>query len=129
MHKLETEHSNMKKKCKECGDQIQGRMDKKFCSDSCRSSFNNRLNSDSTNFMRNINNILRKNRRILATLNPKGKSKVNREQLEKEGFRFSYFTNKYVTRSGNEYYFCYDQGYLELDADMLALVERQKYVD
>ena len=79
--------------------------------------------------MRNINNILRKNRRILAGLNPKGKTKVNREQLEKEGFRFSYFTNKYVTRSGNEYYFCYHHGYLELEANMLALVERQKYVD
>jgi len=79
--------------------------------------------------MRNINNILRKNRRILAKLNPKGKAKISKEQLEKEGFRFSYFTNIYTTRSGNEYYFCYDQGYLELDNNMLALVERQKYVD
>jgi hypothetical protein len=79
--------------------------------------------------MRNINNILRKNRRILAKLNPKGKAKISREQLEKEGFRFSYFTNIYATRSGNEYFFCYDQGYLELENNMLALVERQKYVD
>lgn len=119
----------MKQKCKECGDQFIGRIDKKFCSDGCRSSYNNRLNSDSTNFMRNINNILRKNRRILASLNPKGKTKVKRELLDKEGFRFSYYTNKYVTRSGNEYHFCYDQGYLELEDGMLALVERQKYVD
>ena len=66
----------MKRKCEECGDEFVGRADKKFCSDQCRSAFNNRLNKDATNFMRNINNILRKNRRILAELNPSGKTTV-----------------------------------------------------
>jgi len=119
----------MKKKCLECGEAFHGRYDKKFCSDQCRSAYNNRLNSDSTNFMRNINNILRKNRRILAKLNPKGKSKVHRSALEAEGFRFSYYTNEYITKSGNVYHFCYDQGYIYLEDEMLALVQRQKYVD
>jgi len=56
----------MKKKCAECGDEFIGRADKKFCSDQCRSAFNNKLNSDHSQFMRNVNNILRKNRRIQA---------------------------------------------------------------
>ncbi len=119
----------MRSKCLECGDEFKGRTDKKFCSPQCRSSYNNKLNSDATNFVRNINNILRKNRRILAELNPKGKSKVHRDQLLERGFKFSYFTNQYHTKSGNEYHFCYDQGYLALEDDYYALVVRQVYVE
>lgn len=119
----------MKNTCVECGDQFIGRADKKFCSAHCRSSYNNRLNRDATNFMRTINNILRKNRRILAELNPHGKTKVHRDKLLEQGFKFSYFTNEYVTRSGNIYRFCYDQGYLEIDKDYYTLVIRQEYVE
>ncbi|MCP3933105.1 MAG: hypothetical protein GY705_28880 [Bacteroidetes bacterium] len=119
----------MKKKCVECGEGFTGRADKKFCSAYCRSSYNNRLNSDATNFIRNINNTLRKNRRILAELNPDGKAKIHRDKLLEKGFKFSYFTNIYRTKSGNVYRFCYDQGYLELDGGFITLVVRQKYVE
>ncbi len=78
--------------------------------------------------MRNINNILRKNRRILAQLNPKGKSKVHRDKLLELGFKFSYFTNEYVTKAGKGYRFCYEQGYLELYNDWYALVIKNEYV-
>ena len=118
----------MKRHCLECEEKIYGRSDKKFCSDQCRSSYNNRLNSDSTNIMRNINNLLRKNRRILAELNPNGKAKVHRKQLEEKGFRFNYFTNEFTTRTGNTYRFCYDQGYLVLNEGLVALVIRKTYV-
>jgi hypothetical protein len=119
----------MKKTCLECEEVLHGRSDKKFCSDQCRTSHNNRNNSDSNNFMRNINNILRKNRRILAELNPNGKSKVSKDKLLDLGFKFSYFTNIYHTKNGNEYHFCYEQGYLALDNDMYALVVRKSYVE
>lgn len=120
----------MTKKCLECGDKFKGRADKRFCSAHCRSAYNNRLNSDTTKFMRNINNILRKNRRILATLNPTGKTaKVSKDKLLDEGFKFAYFTNVYRTKAGKTYRFCYDQGYLPLENDMFALVVRQSYVE
>ena len=118
-----------KRTCLECGEKISGRVDKKFCSDSCRNSYNNRINSDANNFVRNVNNILRKNRRILEELNPNGKAKVHRDKLLSEGFKFSYFTNIYRTKAGKEYHFCYEQGYLELDNDWYALVIRQEYVE
>lgn len=87
------------------------------------------MNSDANNFVRNINNILRKNRRILIELNPAGKSiKVHRDRMVEKGFRFSYFTNTYKTRAGKEYFYCYEQGYLELENNMYALVIRQEYV-
>jgi YHS domain-containing protein len=118
----------MQRKCLECGDTIEGRIDKKFCSDQCRNYYNNKLNSDSINYVRKVNNVLRKNRRILTNLNPSGKNKVTKGQLAKEGFEFDYFTNIYQTKQGKTYYFCYEQGYLQLEDDWYALVVKQEYV-
>ncbi len=117
-----------KRACLECGEAFFGRKDKKFCSDQCRNAYNNRLNSDATNFVRNVNNTLRKNRRILAELNPTGKTKIRRDKLLAKGFNFTYFTNIYRTKAGKVYHFCYDQGYIAIDDDYLALVVRQEYV-
>ncbi|WP_315824342.1 hypothetical protein [Paraflavitalea speifideaquila] len=51
--------------CPACGKPVKGRADKRFCDDYCRNNYNNQLNSDSVNYVRNVNNILRRNRRIL----------------------------------------------------------------
>lgn len=115
--------------CLECGETIRGRVDKRFCSDGCRSNFHNRANSDETNFIRNINNVLRKNRRILAEMNTDGKTNIHRDKLLEKGFKFSYFTNEYRTRAGKVYRFCYEQGYLETDNGYLTLVIRQEYIE
>lgn len=113
--------------CQECGEELHGRADKKFCSDQCRNGFNNRLNSDSTNLVRNINNILRKNRRVLQELNPKGdKAKAHKDQLLQKGFNFKYCTSIYKTKTGNTYYFCYEQGYLALEDNFYFLVVNSK---
>ena len=120
---------NAKKQCLTCGDEIKGRRDKKFCSDQCRVNHWNELHRDVSKFMTNINSYLRRNRRILAALNPKGKSKVTKAQLLDEGFKFSYFTNEYVTKTGKVYRFCYDQGYLEIEDGVYALVVKHEYVD
>jgi hypothetical protein len=115
--------------CLECGGKLMGRRDKKFCSDQCRVSHYNKLNSDTSKFMRNITNILRKNRRILEQLNPYEKTKVTRTQLLDEGFKFNYFTNEYITKAGKVYKFCYDQGFLQLDDDWYAVVKKKEYVE
>lgn len=114
--------------CPVCGDEIVGRIDKKFCSDQCRSTFNNSTNKDTNNYVRRVNHILRKNRKILADLNPEGKTKVSRQTLHDRGFNFNYYTNTYRTKNGNLYFFCYDQGYLPVENQWYALVEKQDYV-
>ena len=114
----------MDKECIECGESFLGRVDKKFCSDYCRNAHNNKINKDGTNLIRNVNNRLRKNWRILQELNPNEKCKVSRDKLNIKGFDFNYFTSIYTTKSGNVYYFTYDQGYLELEGDYFALVKR-----
>ncbi|PXY40040.1 hypothetical protein DMB65_14725 [Flavobacterium cheongpyeongense] len=113
------------KTCLECSEKIVGREDKKFCSDSCRNAYNNKINKDSTNFMRNVNNKLRKNYRILCELNSEGKSKATREKMLNKGFDFDFFTNILQTKTGNTYYFLYDQGYRSLDNDYFMLVKKE----
>jgi predicted nucleic acid-binding Zn ribbon protein len=114
----------MQKACIECGEKIVGRADKKFCSDYCRNAYNNNLNKDSKNLVRNVNNQLRKNYRILEELNPEGKTKTSKSKLDSKGFNFEYFTSIYTTKTGTVYYFVYDQGYLPLEGDYYALVKR-----
>ena len=108
--------------CPECGTSFKGRIDKKFCSDQCRTAFNNRLKSIEHSYIKEVNSVLKKNRRILLHFNPDGKSKVSREALRAKGFNFSYFTSTYTTRDGAQYYYCYDQGYLPLEKDQCLLV-------
>lgn len=117
----------MEQKCLECGESFKGRADKKFCSDLCRNSYNNKLNSDTTNYMRNVNNILRKNRRILENLIPEETAKASKSKLNEKGFDFTYITNAYTTKKGATYFFCYEYGYLPLENDQYFLVKRKEY--
>lgn len=114
--------------CLFCGKVVKGRTDKKFCDDYCRNNFNNRLKSKTTNLVRNTNNALMKNRRVLESLLPEGEemSKVHRERLVESGFHFKYLTHLYTNKKGNTYYFCYDMGYLPLENDWYLLVKRKE---
>ena len=112
------------KNCLECGDAFAGREDKKFCCDGCRNSFHNKINKDTNNFMRNVNNTLRKNYRILSEINTDRKTKTTRTQLLKKGFDFEFYTNQLQTQSGKTYYFVYNQGYLYLDKQLFVIVKK-----
>jgi dipeptidase len=114
----------MEKACPECGEKLRGRTDKKFCSDYCRNSHHNKVNKETSNLIRNTNNLLRRNHRILEELNPLNKTSVPRKKLLSKGFDFEFFTNIYTTKTGKQYFFVYDQGYLKLDNDFYALVKR-----
>ncbi len=113
------------KTCLECSEKIVGREDKKFCSDGCRNSYNNKINKDSTNYMRNVNNKLRKNYRILCEFNIEGKSKISKQKLQAKGFDFEFFTSILNTKTGNTYYFLYNQGYCLLENDYYLLVKKE----
>jgi hypothetical protein len=84
------------KNCLECNEKIVGREDKKFCSDGCRNAYNNKINKDSTNYMRNVNNKLRKNYRILTELNTgeEGKTKTTRFIIPKQEMCIIFYTIK-----------------------------------
>ena len=115
------------KTCLECDEKIIGREDKKFCSDGCRNAYNNKINKDSNNYMRNINNKLRKNYRILLSINTDQKIKTSKSKLLSIWFDFEYFTNILHTNTGNTYHFLYDQGYMFLDNDFIVIVKKELY--
>ena len=89
----------VQKKCLECERPVFGRVDKKFCSDGCRNTYNNKNKSVATNYIRNVNNLLAKNRRILLAFNPSGKAKKHRDQLLKKGLDLENFTHIYANKT------------------------------
>lgn len=113
--------------CLSCGKTLKGRLDKKFCDDNCRNAYNNIQNSDKNNFVRNVNNVLRKNRRILEELLPPNERTVSvlRQKLLEKGYDFNYFTNQLVTQKGT-YCFCYEYGYLVKEGEWILLVKRKE---
>lgn len=114
------------KPCLCCGSALKGRTDKKFCDDFCRNSYNNQLKSHVNNYVRNINNALKKNRRILQELLPPGRQtiKTTRERLIHRGFKFKYCTHIHITKEGHQYVFCYEYGFLPLDNNWLLVVKK-----
>jgi len=115
--------------CQACSKPLKGRSDKKFCDDYCRNSYNNQLKSGTNNYIRNINNALRKNRRILEELFPVNEkiAKTHKEKLNRLGFQFKYSTHSYTNKNGNTYYFCYEYGYLPLENDWYLLVQQKPH--
>ena len=81
-------------------------------------SYNNLLNKDANEYVRKVNVILRKNRRILSSLmNGSEKVKATKEQLLLNGLNFYYYTNIYQTKQSKKYFFNYELGYLELEEE------------
>ena len=119
----------MERKCLDCGDIIRGRTDKKFCSDQCRNNYNNRLNRDTNNYVRNVHGLLRKNRRIIADLYSDGKRRVHKDALFALGYNFSFFTHIIETAAGQKYHYCFEYGYREVENDFLELSYNNWYLE
>src|SRR5882724_11498240 len=116
--------------CLDCRKTIKGRTDKKFCDDLCRNDYNNRLKSSDNNYIRNVNNALRKNRRIIASLLegvPEGKIVVSKDILTLRGFEFKYYTHVSTYKEGkSSYSFCYEYGYQLRDGNRYLLVRKKE---
>lgn len=118
-----------KRFCLCCGLGLQGRIDKKFCDDGCRNTFNNQYNAVQNKGMRKINAILKKNRAILLYKLPEGKKqvKVSLEQLLTVGFNFRYLTHQSILPNGQSAQFCYELGWINL-GDNHFLIVRKNYL-
>jgi hypothetical protein len=70
--------------------------------------------------------MLSRNRKILEELIPAQSAKTSKTKLLQKGFNFHYYTNVFRTRKGDEYYCCYDYGFLPLESDHYILVKRRE---
>jgi predicted nucleic acid-binding Zn ribbon protein len=113
--------------CRNCGNEVSGRSDKKFCSDNCRTGHANRARFEAnyTPFVRRVNRTLVKNRKVLESVLASGQPKVTKSRLLDLGFDFTYHTHQFANGKGKTYYYCYEFGYLALEND-LYLVVRSK---
>ena len=122
----------MENKCKNCNKPLEGRSDKKYCDNYCKSAYqyiNEKENQ--SNFYLKVDKQLKSNRKILKTYNKAGKSTVRAEELLKEGFNPNYFTHYWKNQKGDVYLFCYEYGFLkrtEGDKEKYILVTWQDYM-
>lgn len=109
-------------KCKQCGHALHGRSDKKFCDSYCRAQFHNEKLSGEAQFLKTIERILRRNRRILRMLAGKTGIVIQKKKLEELGFKFDYFTHRVKKSKDTTCYFCYDHGLLPIDQNRVAVI-------
>ena len=120
------------KKCPACGELVQGRIDKRFCSPYCKSAYHYQQNRDRPdNLFKEIDDQLKRNRRILKEYNKAGKATVREEVLKKAGFLPKYFTHFWKAKNGNVYLFCYEYGFMRSEENgrvKYVLVQWQPYM-
>lgn len=122
-----------KRKCPQCGDPFEGRVDKLFCSDYCKSAYHYEKNkSKPKSRFKLVDDALKNNRRLLAQFNKAGKAVVRKEDFEKAGFNPNFFTNYWKTNKNEVYFFCYEYGFLkktENGKSKYVLVKWQEYME
>src|SRR5574344_513825 len=99
---------NTASRCAECGGRINGRSDKRFCSDECRVAFNNRLYREKNREIVRINKILKNNYSILQSLLHSFNGKSSVKILFEKGFKFDFLTSVEYERRGKLKMYCYD---------------------
>jgi len=119
----------VERKCLDCGDVLRGRSDKKFCSDQCRNNYNNRLNKDANSYVRNVHQLLRRNRRILSDLYDEGRLRVHKDALFALGFNFSFFTHTIETSTGEKFRYCYEFGIRIIEDDFAEIRVNSEFLD
>lgn len=119
---METNH----KQCLHCTKKIAGRTDKKFCSNHCRSSYHNHFYGDRTNYMRRVNGLLLRNRKILADLFAihRAGTTVPLSELYVKGFSPSHFTHQHKKDKNQLFTYCYEFGYQIIEKNCIKIIQQ-----
>jgi len=117
------------KTCLNCSQPVgPGRSDKKYCSEACKTEYNNKQKEPPMvipGFVTDINKIILNNWKILHDcLSGKGGyCKMRVRDLNGRGFNFKFFTSERINdQDGEVYYFCYDVGYKTVRDDVWAVL-------
>ncbi len=102
------------RKCLECQELFDGRSDKKFCSQGCKSSYHYKEMKQSEVYYNSIDKQLKTNRKLLKYYNKAGKAFIRKEIIINKGFNPTYTTHHWTAQNGNKYLFCYEYGFMEV---------------
>ena len=133
----------IRKTCEDCGGPLgPGRDDRKYCSDACRTNFNNRkrkqllrlANEEDAlsvpDFITRIQGIILHNRVILESLcDDEHAHSIRMRDLVGKGFNPKFFTSEAEpTAGGNVYRFCFEYGYRLSDDGVAIVIRREREI-
>jgi hypothetical protein len=120
------------KKCPECGAEIVGRADKKFCDVHCKAAFHHKHSKqNATSFYQQIGKYLKNNRKILLQFNREGTTTIRAAKLETLGFNPHFFTHQWFNQKGEKYCFVFEAGFRQIyrhSTKYYVLVQHQPYM-
>ena len=121
------------RKCLACGEEIEGRIDKLFCSPYCKSSFHYvKAKAKTQSLFKTIDQQLKLNRNLLKHYNQAGKTTLRKSELLAKNFDPKYFTHYWKNQKGDVYLFCYEYGFLAIKegaVEKYLLVQWQAYME
>lgn len=105
-----------------CGRKVVGRLDKKFCSATCKAAFNRKKRAHNKTITKLIDSHLHKNLEILQDfLGTKNWAKTDRLYLDQQHFNWHYFTSLTRNHIGKIYYHIYDLRYMKFSDGGVAI--------
>lgn len=120
------------KSCLNCGKELRGRTDKKYCDPQCKSSHQYKKEKEQPErFYNKVDNQLRLNRKLLKEYNKAGKVIIRSEVLLRKGFDPKFFTHFWKNKKGDVYLFIYEYGFLkktEHSVEKFVLIKWQEYM-
>lgn len=108
------------RKCLECGREIYGRLDKKFCDENCKNRYHNQHYHSSSRLRDRIFTDLSTNHRILENLLKMGLTSVNLYDVQALGFKPSLVTG-YAKKKGYDELRCFDICYRQTPERILGI--------
>lgn len=112
--------------CLECGKEIHGRIDKKFCSMECKNRYNNRRTFHIRHIKTRIIGALNNNYEILNSLLREELTSAEISDLVDLGFNPSYVTGHHKGRKAHDEYKCFDIKYDQTPSRIINIRKQEK---
>ena len=118
--------------CLNCGKELEGRSDKKYCDQHCKSAYQYKMKQGQKSpFFIQVDKQLRRNRKILKKYNAGGKATLREEVLLGEGFDGKFFTHYWKNQKGDVYLFVFEYGFRKISENgkvKYVLIQWQDYM-
>ncbi len=117
----------MSRNCIICKKLITGRIDKKFCSLTCKNEYHVQLRRATSKEVTEINKILARNRSVLLELLGKNikQKKLPSLELDRKKFNFKYHTHLISNSKGKIYNYCYDIAWMEFSDNEVLILKKK----
>lgn len=117
--------------CPVCKIAVEGRKDKRYCSEKCRTADNSTKRKERDYAVTLTLQVLRHNRSILKRLSPRGKTILRKEVLDELGFDPTVFSSIFINQKNQIYYLCCDYGFLPIHENgtlKALIIRRQQFI-